>query len=92
MERINVGILRVETVVYITKVNTLSAEITPEEEAIKDIEVLINDIYKEILSWVPSWISSKVIPPSRTRILAKRIMSISQKYVDAKAKAKESKQ
>ena len=60
---------------------------TPEDEAIQAIEVLIDDMYKEMLGWVPSWLGKRVLSPSKKRTIAKRIINISQIYVEEKTKS-----
>lgn len=57
---------------------------TPEEQAIKDVDDLVIDIYKELFSWIPSWIGKKVVSSKRAQWVAKRVMNISKRYVEAK--------
>lgn len=57
-----------------------------EEELIDDLVELINDIYNDLLGRLPSFVSKRVLIPHKVRRYAKRITSISQKYVEAKIK------
>lgn len=53
---------------------------------IDDLVELINDIYNDLLGRLPSFVSKRVLIPNKVRRYAKRITSISQKYVEAKIK------
>ncbi len=54
-----------------------------DEELVNDLVTLINDFYDDLLGKLPSFISKKILIPSKVKNYAERIMNISRKYVTA---------
>lgn len=59
---------------------------TPEDEAVLEVEALVSDTYGWFLKWLPSWLGKK-LSPKRSNTFAKRVVGILQKYHEAKNKS-----
>ena len=60
-----------------------------ENDLESDLVKLINDIYNDMLTWLPSFLGKRLLVPHKVKTFSERITKLSQKYVEAKLKQHE---
>jgi len=57
---------------------------TPEDKATKEIMDIVEEVYSDVLYWLPSWISKRVSAPVKLRTYSIKITNVLRHYVEAK--------